>query len=114
MQEDWKSLIQDSHGRNGSSIFSMFDTISEDRDGWMVRREPSRMVRPLVDFLDSRPICHGKTKITILDWGRKTKTMMDPTWKDIANFFHYNNDKHHIYFEDIVVKNNTIKILTGS
>ena len=109
MQKAWDDLILDPPGydpRECCSIFSMFDSIDEVEGDWMVR--------PFIDFLDPKAICKGETTVTIQDWDEKSQKMINPKWPAIANFFHYNNDGHHIYLEGITVGKDTIVLSAGS
>mgnify|MGYP003676683948 CR=1 FL=1 len=108
MVKAWDNLIEPPKGYDPSesaSSFSMFDFIEEDGED---------MVRPFIDFLDPRPIHKGLIKVTIQDWAATSTIMKNPKWPEVANFFHYNNDGHHIFLESITVGKTEIVLGSGS
>jgi len=102
MQDAWAELH---NCDKGVSTFSMFETVSDRGQNWQVKS---------IDFTKEGPIAEGKFKVVIIDKPGEFVNMTNPTWKDIAVFFHENNDGHHVFLEDIKINDGSIVLGTGS
>jgi hypothetical protein len=92
------------------STFSMFEDCAgpnSDYEVWPVKYP---------DFNDPNIIFEGDLKVKFPDRDDKIKTLTNPMAKDIYAFFHYNNDGHHGFLEDIEwnEEEQCLEFVTGS
>ena len=106
LQNKWEKL----HGKtDGYSVFSIIEDEGENRnEDWMVSHP---------DILSPKPLIKGKVTLKLYSFEEpRTLEVKNPTWKDVAVFFHDNNNGHHVFLEwlEFDKKTKTIEFVTGS
>lgn len=89
-------------------VFSMYDL-----------KEDGETVVPEVNFLDENPIVKGSFKLSFNTWkyGDSTYNIegRSLTWKTLIDILDEHNDGHHIFLEQIDIKNNNeVFVFLGS
>jgi len=107
LQKLWNDLHDELKCKSVFSMFTELEGVPYDPDNWQVKHP---------DILSDEPLVEGKVVIKSMDWDGNDVEAVNPTWRDVAKFFSYYNDGHHVFLEDLIWdgQTRTIEIISGS
>lgn len=111
LQDKWKNLLYLQHEdkvftQDWESVCCLYDTDEEDE----------YMVIPQFDLDSDEPLMKGECRVYFQYGCEANIRVTNPTIRDVANIFHFTNDKSHIFLEILTIdeEDKSIYLFAGS